>query len=95
MVLGLAAASGMASAFGAAAGFVTKISETITTVKNKVTEAFDGIKTWVQTNWPEKLTKAYWTNDEGTGVFDFDIDWDSLFDWVPEGLFTKEFLIST
>ena len=91
MVLGLAAAAGMASQFSVAATMVSSISNTFTEIKQKVVDAFNEVKAWVDTNWPEPLTKSYWTNDEGTGVFDFDIDWDSLFSWVPEGIFTKEY----
>ena len=37
------------------------------------------------------LTKDYWTNDEGDGVLDFDIDWDGLFDFSLPTILTKDY----
>ena len=94
MVLGLAAAAGMASQFSVAATMVSSISNTLTAIKQTVVDAFNEVKAWVQSNWPEPLTKDYWTNDAGTGILDplLNLDWDAIFA-LPEipPILTKEY----
>jgi hypothetical protein len=70
MAVGVAGAMQMAISYGNVAAFLTKASKVVTEIKDKVMSAFDGVKNWITSKWPPILTKAYWTNDEGTGVLD-------------------------